>query len=140
MPESVEDPVFGRLDWDDGLEWWTGTIEFAGHPVEVFVGHDPDVGTPEDEIAAARGNLARVREREAEYRRWSAEQLYPKRWNADDGMTLAELVALLRVASLEFKPDGTTDIYWDDDEVLYCGHNVITEVASDGTCVSAGMQ
>src|SRR2546430_2415155 len=102
MPESINDPVLGHLDWDERLDWWVGSIEFApGHQIEVFVVHDYDI-EPAQEIALARQGLVRAREREAEYRRWAAAQLHGKRWNTDEPMTVEDIAELLRVASLEF--------------------------------------
>ena len=140
-PESVDDPVLGHLDWDEKLDWWVGTIEFApGHRVDVFVNHDCDDGLPEDEIAAARRGLACIRERESDYRRWSADQLHGTRWNTDEPMTRAEIAELLRVASLEFQLDGGVRIFWDDQDHLFYGHNVVTDIGPDGECVASGMQ
>jgi hypothetical protein len=140
-PESVDDPLLGHLDWDEKLEWWVGTIEYAsGHRVDVFVNHDFDAGRPADDIAAARRGLARVREREAEYRRWSGGQIHGTRWNTDEPMTPADIAELLRVASLEFRSGGGVRIFWDDQDRLFYGHNVVTEVGPDGECLSAGME
>src|SRR5690349_105849 len=103
---SMDDPLLGRLDWDAKLDWWVGSVEYApGHRIEVFVNHDFDGGRPAEEVAAAGCSLARVREREVEYRRWSADRLHGRRWNKDEPMTPADIAELLRVASLEFGPD-----------------------------------
>jgi hypothetical protein len=132
MPESVDDPVFGRLEWDEKLDWWVGSIEFApGHDVDVFVNPDLD-GQPSTAITAARRVLARFREREPEYRRWSADQLHAERWNTDEPMTKDDIAKLLRVARLEFRSDGGLQIYWNDQDRLFWGHNVVTDVGPDG--------
>src|SRR5437868_4850162 len=103
MPESVDDPVFGHLDWEGHLAWWVGSVEFApGHRIDVFVTHDLENGRPADEIAAARRSLARIRRQEPEYRRWSAGRLLGARWNTDEPMTAEGIAGLLRVTSLEF--------------------------------------
>jgi hypothetical protein len=140
-PASVDDPVLGRLDWDGKLDWWVGSVDYApGHRVEVFVNHDFGSGRPGDEIAAAGRNLARVREREAGYRRWSADRLHGRRWNTDEPMTPAEIADLLRVASLEFGSDGGVRIFWDDQDRLFGGHNVVTDIGPGGECVGSGME
>lgn len=140
-PESVDDPILGHLDWDEDLEWWVGTIDYApDHQVDVFINHDFEDGQPADDIAAARRGLAQFREREVEYRRWSGEQLQGTRWNTDEPMTPAEIAELLRVASLEFRSGGGIRIFWDDQDRLFYGHNVVTDIGPDGACVASGME
>jgi hypothetical protein len=140
MPEPVDDPLLGHLDWDDRLDWWGGSIEFRpGHRVDIFVEHDDD-GRTEEEIALARRSLARIREREPEYRLWSARQLHGKRWNTEEEMTVEDIARLLELATLEFAPNGTARIFWNDQDVLFAGHNVLTELDATGQCVTSGMQ
>lgn len=140
-PRSVNDAILGYLDWDDSLGWWVGSVAFApGHQVEVFVTHGFDTSQPADEVAIAGLCLARIREREMEYRRWSAEHLSPKRWNTDEPMTVSDIAELIRVASLEFGYDGGVRIFWDDQDRLFWGHNVVTDIDPGGVCVMAGMQ
>ncbi len=141
VPESIDDPAFGPLRWDERLGWWTGSVELApGHRVEVQVDHAPGVEQIAEEVAAARECLARVREREAEYRRCSAAELSTKRWNTDEPMTPADIENLLRVASLYLRPDGSARIYWDDGDALFWGNNLFTEVGPDGAYVTARME
>jgi hypothetical protein len=141
MPESVDDPVFGPLDWEESPEWWVGAITFApGHQVDVFVVPDFESPHPEAEIALARLSLARVRQRELEIRRWSADQLFAKRWNKVRQMSADDIADLLCVASLEFGPNGVTRVFWNDRDVLFGGHNVVTDLDALGECVYSGMQ
>jgi hypothetical protein len=136
----------------DGLEAERGRMLFAveedegadpgfapGHDVDVFVNPDPSEH-PSTAITAARRILARFREREPEYRRWSAAQLHAERWNTDEPMTSEDVAQLLRVACLEFRSDGGFQIYWNDQDRLFWGHNVFTEVGPDGECVASDME
>lgn len=139
-PGSVDGTVFGRLNWEERLDWWVGSVEFApGHRIDIFVIHDVDAGQPADEIAAARRRFVQVREREPEYRRWSASQLLAGRWNTEAPMAAADIAGLLRVASLEFECGGVR-IFWDDQDKLFGGHNVVTDIGPDGECMASGMQ
>jgi hypothetical protein len=140
-PTSVDDPELGHLRWDPKLDWWTGSVElFPGHRVDVNITHDVGIGQPADEIAAARRALARVREQEPEYRRWSADRFHQTRWNTDEPMTPAEINDLLRVASVAVWAGGDVWIYWDDQDRLFWGNNVLTEVGPDGECKAARME
>jgi hypothetical protein len=145
MPADTDDPVLGHIRWDANLDWWTGSVEVVpGHPVDVQVSYVPDdrrpEETPEAVLATAGRTLAHVRQREPDYRRWSAERLNGTRWNTDEPMTVDEIVALLRVASVLFFADGSAQIYWNDDDRLFWGNNLLTEVGPDGQCVAARME
>jgi hypothetical protein len=141
MPESVDDPVLGRLEWEAELDWWVGAIDlFPGLPIDLFVVHDCQGGSPVKEIALARRGFLGVRKREPEYRRWTASQLLDKRWNQDEPMSADDIADLLRVASLEFSPDGRARIFWNDEDMLFGGHNVVTDLSAEGKCVEAGME
>jgi hypothetical protein len=141
IPPVLDDPLLGHLEWDQKLEWWTGSVEFTpGHAAAVFLTHDFDRGRVADEIAVARRGLGLVREREREFRRWSADQFHETRWNTDEPMTRVEIAELLRIATVEFQHDGSIRIYWDDGDQLFWGHNVFTDINPVGECVRAGME
>lgn len=131
-PDRVDDPVFGPLRYDGALDWWTGTVEFTpGGRVDVFIDHDPD-SKPADEFAAAAQRFTHFQPREPEYRRQSADRLVETRWNTDEPMTAADIADLLRVASLTFLTDGRMQVYWDDGDRLFWGHNVVTDINPAG--------
>jgi hypothetical protein len=145
MPADVDDPVLGHLRWDANLDWWTGTAEVAqGRPADIQVSYEPDDSRPEETpavvLATAGRTLARLQRREPEYRRWSAGRLLETRWNTDEPMTVDDIVALLRVASVLFFADGSAHVYWNDDDRLFWGNNLLTEVGPDGECVVSRME
>jgi hypothetical protein len=141
MPEPVDDPLFGPLQWDESLDWWVGSVDFLpGLRIDVFIVHEYDGATAQEELAQARRVFGRLKERELEYRRWSAAQLLWSRWNKHEPMTVDAITELLRVATLEVSPDGSASIYWNDDDELFYGHNVVTRLAPDGSCLEVGME
>jgi hypothetical protein len=148
MAQSFEDPVLGRLDWDDQLDWWAGQVElFPNHRVELFVEPATDRIVEPDAEANSRFDLSRAREwvervrrREPEYRAWSAAQLVESRWNKDDAMTAADIEELLDLATIECASDGGALLFWEDEDVLFAGHGLYTHVAADGTCLEVRMQ
>jgi hypothetical protein len=141
MPPPIDDPVLGRLEWD-GDDALVG--EIAYHPdqlVSMFLTFDPEESENLDEILArARLALERFRVREREYRLWSAGQLQHSRWNNDEPMSDMDIANLLLVASFDFTSEGGVRVYWNDADILFAGHNVITEIGPDGECVDVGMQ
>jgi hypothetical protein len=141
MGEALHDPVFGNLVWDESMDWWICELDLIpGCPIEVFIDFNGDEGSRAEVLSQATRGLARLRERESEYRRWTAEQLVERRWNKEEPMTVANISDLLQVASVLFLEDGRARIYWDDDDVLFFGHNVTTELDTHGRCISTGME
>jgi hypothetical protein len=139
MPESRKDAVLGSLHWDDQLQWWIGKVDLmAGRSIEIFI--SPEDDAPEPVLTRVRIALERIRSKDLEYRRWTAEQVMDGRWNSEEPMTLEEITALLQLASIDFHCDGGAGLYWDDQDRLYWGHNLVTEVDRDGRCTDVRME
>ena len=71
--------------------------------------------------------------------------LYPgDAWQAalcDEAMdAVEEIVELLQLASIDFHSYGGAALYWDDDDRLYGGHNLLTEVSQDGKCTEVRIE
>jgi hypothetical protein len=145
MCENVEDPVLGHLSWDDEFHWWRATINLhPGHQIEVIVDYDIEFNEAIDaqgtRMAQAREWIARVRQREPEYRMWTAEQLLGGRWNLDEPMTVEDIRQLLHPLSIECESDSSARVYWDDDDVLYYGHGFYTQLGAGGECIEVRLQ
>src|SRR5262245_9638458 len=116
MAKSLDDPTLGRLKWYEGDDQWVAEVELApDHPIEVFVEFYEDEDDQSVVLAQAREWLARVRRREPAYRAWSAEQLVEGRWNKEEPMTATDIAGLLCLLSIVCAPDGTAELFWDDD-------------------------
>src|SRR5262249_47369707 len=138
---DLDDRLLGQLRWNDELGSWISEIIFRpDQRIEVFVDFDPDSEVPEAALSRARRWLERVQQREPAYRRWSASRLQAGRWNKDEPMTVDEIYRLLRLATLECATDGTARLYWDDEDVLFHGHGIITRLDAAGECVEVRMQ
>jgi hypothetical protein len=140
MPPPIDDPVFGRLEWDgDDL---VGEIEYRpSHLVALFFNLASNYsGTLAAFLTRARQAYHRFRSREGLYRRRSGAELNATRWNVEDNFTEEDVANLLIVATLEFQADGEMHVYWNDSDILYGGHNVITVIDRYGRYISAGMQ
>ncbi len=135
----MQDPVLGSLDWDDQLQWWIGGAKISpDHSVEIFISPGDD---PQDAVLSrVRTGLERIRSNDLEYRRWTAEQVVDDRWNSAEAMTAEEITALLQLASIDFHPDGGAGLYWNDEDRLYGGHNLITELNRDGQCTEVRIE
>lgn len=135
MPEPITDPVLGHLTWDREYRWWTGRADLhpgrrIGLTVEAAAGPDPAAALP-----AARAWVDRLRARQAEYRGWTAGQVLDTRLNKDRPMTAEQIADLIEVGELECAPDGTARVSWDDGEVLFHGHGIVTHLDPAGACV-----
>jgi hypothetical protein len=141
MADDLHDPQLGHLVWDEEMDWWISEVELRpGYPIEVIVEYHEESDEREVVLSQARSWLTRVRQREPEYRRWAAEQLLDRRWNTDERMSAEDLVDLLRAHSVVCAADGTASVYWDDDDVLFSGHGLYTQLGADGECIEVRMQ
>jgi len=129
MAKKLDDETLGRMRWDDELDFWIGEVKLRpGLRIEVFVEFYEESDVLEEALARARQWLTRVRAREWEYRQWAAVRLLDRRWNKDEPMTAVVIAELLQVASLECASDGTARLYWDDDDVLFYGHGLYSQL------------
>jgi hypothetical protein len=141
MGEALQDPVLGKLTWDESMDWWVGELElYPGRRIEVFIDFNEEEDSQAEVFSRARCGLTRFREREPEYRRWTAAELLEGRWNKVELMTVSDITELLQVASILFLQDGRARVYWDDEDVLFFGHNVTTELDPNGECIVSGME
>ncbi len=136
MRKDIDDPVLGRLKWHEGEDAWFAEVELApGHLIEVAVEFREDEDDEVTMLGQARRWLARVRQREVEYRAWTAGKLVNGRWNTDEPMTTGDITELLGLLSVVCFPDGTAELFWDDDDRLVYGHGIGTLLGADGECV-----
>jgi hypothetical protein len=139
MWESLKDPIIGPLEWDDRLQWWIGTTYVTPDcSIEIFI--SPGDEPPESVLSRVRAGLERIRSNGFEYRHWTAVQVLEDRWNSEEEMTVEEITVLLQLASIDFHPDGGAGLYWNDQDRLYGGHNLITELDPHGRCTEVRIE
>jgi hypothetical protein len=135
MGEVLEDPVLGRLTSDEAVGWWFGGVElFPGSPIAVYIYFGGEAASRDAVLSRGREWVARLRQREPEYRAWSAARLVGGHLNEDDPRTAADVERLLRPASLLCAPDGSAWVYWDDQDALFYDCALYTQLAPDGGC------
>jgi hypothetical protein len=139
-PPPIDDPVFGRLEWEDE-EALLGEIEYdGGRHVAVFIVADLEEIEPADVVGNAREAFLRFLRNERHYRLLSGRALNGRRWNREARMADEDVANLLRIASLDFDPAGGLAVYWDDGDLLFAGHHVVTRIGPDGAFLDARMQ
>jgi hypothetical protein len=133
-----QDPIFGKLTWEDHLEWWTGQVDFApGHSIQVAL------STTEKELetllAQARPLLARIRREEADLRQATTEallELYNTAWNEGAAIDGARFAACITLQTVIFYPDGNAELFYDDDD-LFAGHTLLVSLDTHGALQDA---
>jgi hypothetical protein len=109
MAGPRQHPVLGPLDWDEQLAWWIAKVELKpDHPIELFSSGEGD--PPDAILTHVPLWLERIRSKEPQYRRWTAEQCAEGRWNSEEAMTVEDITALLRLASITFEFDGAATL------------------------------
>lgn len=137
MTEDV-DAVLARLEWSD--DCGVARVELRpGVWVDFLVWVDDEDVSREERVWRAGLALARLDARESDYRLWSAEHLVGNNWS-DPPLTVDDIFELITVASLNVFDDGRADVYWDDQEELFGGHNVVTRLDRDGRPVAVEME
>lgn len=135
MPETLDDAVLGRLQWEADMGWWAGILRLAdGETPEVFVFQPEPEDDPGAALARARRGLGRLMEDEPAYRRVAASTLLDLAHQIPGdgpgpGTAFAEH---LRAESVEFRADGSFVIHYTDGR-LVPGLAIALPVAADGT-------
>jgi len=141
MSGSRDDPQLGPLKWDKEFNWWTGEVELTpGLRVGLTIEADVAAASPDAVLTMARAWIARLQDREDEYARWTAEHLLDTRWNKEKPMTLDDIIGVLELSAVECFPDGTANVLWEDDNVLFFGHGISTQLDAAGNCVKVEIQ
>jgi hypothetical protein len=135
--DPLIDDALGPLDWDEGLEWWTGVVELgAGRRVRAHVSTmGDDVPSLPIVMERARRSLDRLRGQEDSYRRSAAGDLlavHNGSWNDDEPIDEQEFIERMALESVTFYPDGSIELCYADGD-LFWGHVILMSVAADGT-------
>jgi hypothetical protein len=138
-PPPIDDPVLGRLEWDDEFTL-LGEIEYRpGERVPFLLGTDEGWASTIDVVAQAALALERFRQNERHYRLWTAGELNKTRRNVEVEMADADIANMLLIESFVFDETGEMTVFWNDDGQLYGWHEFVTVIAPDGECLRAGL-
>jgi hypothetical protein len=122
--EVIEDPLLGRLTYDDAIEGYEGKAAITpGHEALLFVCPEPDLTDGPTAVLVARDTLARLRRVDAELRRAAAEELaarYPERVSP---LTVEQVAAALWAGVVYFWDDGGARVDWDANPPLLGWHS-----------------
>jgi hypothetical protein len=143
MQETLQDPVLGHLTFCDLNDWWEseGDFEFKpGQDAYLCIFYNPDEDVLEDVLAQARRNLERTREKEHDYRQWTAKQLVTRpQGEKVVPMTADEFAERLRVGNIYFFQEGSWRVEWADQGPSFSGGSSqpMTKLSPEGECVEA---
>ena len=143
MVEVIDDPILGRLVYDDAGQWYEGKAEVTpGREALVFVCPEPGVTDGPAAAEIARGTLARLRRRDADLRRAAAGELaarYPERVSP---LTAEQIAERLWAGVVYFWDDGGARVDWDAGPPLLGWHscNWASKVDPEGQCVEVGWE
>jgi len=134
--DSRADPDLGLLTWDEGLEWWEGSIllsSVAPYRLYVFAraSHVPARNITE----AARLSIARLRDLEPACRRYATGQLLGVRnseWATGDPLSPDDFARRFTPAGIEVHETGYAEVHFGDGG-LFSGHGIGVRIRPDGT-------
>lgn len=126
-PAALQHPRWGRLDWDDALARWRGTVCWGDASVTLSLdpGRGSDPGPPSAAADALFDALPLWSARLREVLSGELRALYNDAWRVDDDPPLEAdaFAARVRLQSVEVGPDGQLD-FWLDAEDLFDGHAI----------------
>ena len=127
--------AFGRLAWDDHLEWWKGTAEFApGQRIDLHVEATNDPAALRAAVALAGPALERLRASEPAVRAAVAAQMtaaHNEYCASEDEVTEQQFAERLRLLSVKFEASRAVELVYADG-MLFGGHWIIVPVGADG--------
>jgi hypothetical protein len=136
--EFVEDPVFGRLRWDDKYTI-VGEYEYApGVRVDVVINADFEEADLEEVMSTARKALAGFRKNESKLRLQTAKQLQAHRRDASTPLSDVDLANGLALDTLDFDEEGPLNVTWKRSKLLRPGR-IYTIVSTSGKFERAGV-
>jgi hypothetical protein len=131
--KSMEDPDFGRLQWSDELDCWTGRFAVASHSFHIFFDDAREISKKARETALRLPEMlpdiedAIVKE---------MLELYNVTWR-DEGMpvlTRDEFLEAIEPDAIYVGPTGFVTMYWKDGpQELFGGHWIEVRIEEDGT-------
>lgn len=128
--QAVDDPVLGRVTWDDNFDNWEARLELsAGSVVELSL--KPGERSDEATLAAGREVVVWVRKHEPAARRYAAGQMldtHNDNWNDGKPITARTFTSRITLESVAVHPDGGLTLYYKDGE-LFAGHCIVVSVS-----------
>ena len=141
MTDTHEDPLFGRLIWDEQLDCWLGGVDLTpDFYVEITI-----AGTDADRFAGfevARESLSWFRSHELEARRQVAAEmaeLYNHAWtDEDEPVSVEEFAGRIGLNRVSFEEDGSLLLSYDDGPMsMFCGHLMDAQFGPDKAYLNA---
>lgn len=126
-PVEMTDPVLGRLVLNKSVDWFEGTIDWLGKPIEIAVCNDR-LGSPADALRTAQALVARMRDWAVAVDEYALSQLLQLKndvWLEEDEepVTRADFLARMQLRSITIRAQGRFEFGHDDGD-LFWGHSI----------------
>ena len=127
----VSDSLLGALHYQEDQDGYLGQVRIGDTEVELFLFVNADYPKLDERIASARRLLEQLAARDL--RREVAAHLVKRvrQWREEEGLpgqlSVEEIAARLRLASLHIPGEGESGVSFDDGE-LFGGHSVDAEL------------
>ncbi len=150
-PPLLEHAAFGRLLWDDDVQWYRGRMGLQGEVVDLSISPFTDwvpseiptrLAEPQHLIDAVLERLALVQPRIHDLKLYAAASLLESHngdgWNEGDPIDAATFASRLRLTSVDVHESLRAE-WWFDDGDLFWGHSVMVETDEAGHPHDAGL-
>lgn len=128
--KPMEDPVLGRLTWNDNHDWWETRFDLKPD-LAVFV-HLRTGKEKDDTTSIARGRefACWLRQHEQSAREFAAAELidtHNDSWNDGEPISASTFLGRTTLKGVGFDPDRGATLHYDDGD-LFGGHSIIVSV------------
>jgi hypothetical protein len=139
--DKIQDAVFGKLEWDDTVDWWLSELEISpGHSVKVSIfGRDLDAV-----LGARRAMFVHIRETESQLRAAIAAKMLElaEQWRDEEEepepITLESLTKRMKLTNIVMFEGQTIELYYDDNDI-FLGHVILANLGANGQLEDANI-
>ena len=133
--DSRADPDLGLLTWDEGLEWWEGSILLSSvAPYRLYVFARASHTPARNITKAARLSILRLRGLESACRRYAADQLlgvHNSEWTTGAPLSTEDFARRVTPDGIEVHETGYAEVHFGD-AGLFSGHGIGVRIRPDG--------
>lgn len=136
----IDDPLLGRLNWDDNSRCYEGRFDRQGQSLCLHVSADPASPAAVD-LTRAKHIVTNLNRYVALAKKYAAIFLLDVKnesWldEDDEEVSQDQFMAQMKLETVAVRHDGSVE-FWHDCDDLFWGHGIMVQIRPDDTCSRA---